>query len=147
MTRHAIVVALLGAMPIAGDTVHAQEESSLEIRRTKTTALCCLLVQATTPLTFDGRALSPVVDVWTLAAAQPAAEPEEKPDESSSDDMPSIRAGAVFGAVAGCWAGIGAATASPDVDISPGGLCVLNGAFFAGVGAGAVALAQWIKRR
>ena len=119
---------------------------SSEETRTKTAALCCLLVQAITPLTFDGRALSPVVDVWTLAAAQPAAEPEEKPDESSSDDMPPIRTGAIFGAVAGCWAGIGAATASPG-DITPGGLCVLNGTFFAGMGAGAVALAQWIKRR
>ena len=29
----------------------------------KTVALCCLLVQGTIPLTLDGHALSPVVDV------------------------------------------------------------------------------------
>ena len=87
-----------------------------------------------------------MVDVWTLAGAQPAAEPEPEEEKSGeSGGMSPIWTGAIAGAVAGCWARVGAALASPS-DITPGGLCVLNGAFFAGVGAGAVALVRWVRR-
>ena len=98
------------------------------------TILCCVLC-ATAPLTLDGREITPVLDVWRLQ--EPVAEPEDKPEGTT------IVHGALAGALAGCFYGVGVAGSGDD--LSRTGSCVLNGLFFGGVGAGAVALVKWLR--
>lgn len=95
------------------------------------------------PLTFDGREISPVVEVWTLPSQEPAADADEADDEPSPSES-LVRIGLVTGALWGCILGI--ALAAPPSDIGRGGLCVLNGLFFGSVGAGVGALVKWIRQ-
>ena len=104
------------------------------------------LAQSLPPITLAGRELSPAVDVWSLQEpAVPPDEEEQENEKSASFWESSVLGGALAGAYWGCVYGIG--VAGTGEDLTRKGSCVLSGLTFAGIGAGAVALAKWIRKQ
>ena len=98
-------------------------------------------------LTLEGRALSPVVEVWTLQEPAvdpaPAADDEEPAASKFFAARHPIWTGAIFGAAGGCV--YGAAVGSTTSDITAGGSCAANAIAFSGIIAGTVWFARWYR--
>lgn len=104
-------------------------------------ATCLLGTEPAPSIVLDGRPVA-TVDAWTLRepAVQPEQEQDDEPDPAARPDGAPIIKGLLFGGGFGCVYGMAVAGTGEDISVS--GSCILNGLFFAGVGAG---IGAWIK--